>query len=756
MAFTLTKVQQDIFLDRYAIKGFIVDNKDAATALVKNGEMFIRYGQEVQQDESAIEEMWNRVALGVAELETTDKKLWEDNFYKLLYGFAYVPGGRILAALGSGANVTAQNCYVIPSPEDSRHGILDSFREWVEIQSKGGGVGINISSLRPRGEEVKSVNGHSSGPVNWSQLFSFVSKEIIIQGGSRRGAAMIMMNDHHPDIEEFIHAKETPGILEGCNISVCISNAFMEAVKGDKSWDLHWGGKVYRTVQAKDIWNQICEAAWQSGEPGVYFLERANDMANSAYFEQLIATNPCGEQPLGPYGACLLGSLNLDFFMVNDPLSYKKVYFDFDKLADYTKIAVRFNDNIVDLSHYPLPECEDSQKRIRRMGIGVMGLADVLIKQGVRYGSPDAIEFTEKVFKTIAIAAYDASADLAKERGAFPEFSAEYVNRPFIQKLPEWLQTKIQTNGIRNCYLMTQAPTGTIALLSGVNGGIEPYFDFDYQRSDRIGEYDVVSRWASEYASVDRPNYLVIADDVTPEEHVLMQAAAQNWNDSSISKTVNAPNKHSIDDVKAVYLLAWEKGLKSIAYYRDGSRNQQVLNHKKEVVEELITIQHKRRKLPDTRNSKTYRFKIDGQSGYIHVGLYEDGTPGEIFLDMSKAGSSLAGLLDWGATMASFALQHGASIDDIAEKMIGTQFEPSGFTVDPDIPNVTSILDYVGRKLLREFQEGYADYDTYITEVSQELKAANHRKSGILCRDCGREMYRAEGCLKCICGNSKC
>lgn len=744
---TLTETQHKIFLDRYAIKGYIRENRSMVVAGPNNTFM---YGQDIEQDERSVEEMWYRVASGVAARED-NKEGWTKQFYRLLEGFAYVPGGRILAAVGSGSDTTTQNCYVIPSPEDSRKGILKAYSEWVEIQSKGGGVGINISSLRPRGAPVKSVNGTSSGPVNWAQIFAFTSKEIIIQGGSRRGAAMIMMDDSHPDIEEFIHAKETPGVLEGANVSVCISNAFMDAVEKDKSWDLVWGGKVYKTVQARDIWDQICESAWKSGEPGIYFMERANEEANSGYFEELIATNPCGEQPLGPYGACLLGSFNLDFFLINGQ-------FNFPLLSEYTRTAVRFNDNVIDISSYPLPECDDSQKNIRRMGIGVMGLADVLIKMKIRYGSDEALGFTEKVFETIANAAYAESAALARVRGPFPAWAPEYSNRPFIKRLKPEVQEAVARHGVRNCYLMTQAPTGTISLFANVNSGIEPYFDFAYQRSDRIGEYDVVSKWADEYKSENRPDYLVIADDVTPEQHVLMQAAVQKFNDSSVSKTVNAPWHHTVEDVKRTYMLAWSHGLKSIAYYRDGSRNEQVLNHIKddEPVVEVIVPKSFRVKLPDKRHSISYRFKVDGQTGYFHVGLYENGQVGELFIDMSKAGSTLNGLLDWGATMFSYGVQHGADLYDLTDKMVGTQFEPSGFTEDKEIPNVTSILDYIGRKIRRDFIDGYSDYDSYNQEQGVELASQGHSKSGVLCRDCGRDMYRAEGCFKCVCGNSKC
>jgi len=698
----LSDHQQKIFLDRYALPG-----------------------------ETEITQLWHRVAHAVAANDPDHEK----DFYALLYGFRYVPGGRILRAMGSNDTATAMNCYVIPSPEDSRRGIMHSLTEWVEIQSKGGGVGINLSTLRPKGFPVIGVGGESSGPVNWAQPFAFISHSVIIQGGTRRGAAMIMLNDNHPDVFDFIHAKETPGVLEGCNVSVCISDAFMEAVANDKDWDLIWNGEVVRTVPARQLWHEICEAAWKSGEPGIYFMERANKLANSGYFEQLIATNPCGEQPLGPYGACLLGAFNLMSFM-----DLTKKEFKFEELAQYVAIAVRFNDNVIDLARYPLNECQESQQNIRRMGIGVMGLADALLAQEIRYGSREAVEFTEKVFRTIRDAAYEASAKLAIERGPFPKYSPEYLERPFIKSLPEHIRDLIQRHGIRNCYLLTQAPTGTTSLLAGVNSGIEPYFDFAYYRNDRLGTREIRSAWADLYSQKNRPDWLVTAHDLTPEEHIDMQAAAQKYIDSSVSKTVNAPHNDTVENVKRLYTLAYEKGLKSLAYYRDGSRQEQVL-YKTDSPKTFVV--NSRRKLPDERQSITHKFEVGGQKGYLTVGLFEDGTPGELFVHVSKRGSTINGLLDSIAMLTSYALQYGVPLEALVEKMSNTRFEPSGLTSNSEIPMATSLVDYIFRWLGKKFLNG---------------KEANGKVySGELCSECGGIMVAGDGCFTCHdCGHSKC
>ncbi len=726
-------------------------------------------------------EAWSRVAGAVAAHELPGRREhWSQRFFDLMANFRYVPGGRIMAAMGSGAGVTAQNCYVIPSPDDSRAGIMHSLGEWVEIQSKGGGVGVNISSLRPRGELVKGVNGTSSGPVSWAQLFAFVSHDIIIQGGSRRGAAMIMLDVDHPDIFEFIHAKETPGILEGCNISVCLSDAFMESVEKDTDWDLTWKGKVIRTVRARQIWDEICEAAWKSAEPGIYFMERANKEANSGYFETLISTNPCGEQPLGAFGACLLGSFNLAAFVKQGG---DGAYFDFEEFAKFIPAAVRFNDNVVDLSNYPLAECRDSQERIRRMGIGVMGIADVLLHLKLRYGSPEAIEMTGRIYETLRNESYRASVRLAEERGSFPEFVAEkYLERPFIKRLPEDVREGIRQHGIRNCYMLTQAPTGTTSLLAGVNSGIEPYFDFDYLRSDRTGDYSVTSTWADLYGSPERPEWLVAANDIKPEEHVYMQAAAQRFNDSSISKTVNAPESHTVEDVRQIYLLAYHEGLKSTSYYRDNSRSVQVLYHKDKPeaapnAEDAIAAAQAllaskqfagptRRKLGDERQAITHKFRVGEQEGYMTVGLFEDGTPGEIFINVNKQGSTVSGLMDTVAMLTSYALQYGVPLSELISKLKNSRFEPSGPTGNPNIPIATSIIDYVFRWLELKF-EG-ASTGIQQTLIPAELvvpsthtvaanKYSHATSSGVGCPECGEVLFVAEGCLSCRhCGYTKC
>ncbi|GAB6877468.1 adenosylcobalamin-dependent ribonucleoside-diphosphate reductase [Thermaerobacter litoralis] len=544
----LTGIRKTVFLDRYARKG--PDGKPV---------------------ESSPEEMWDRVARAIAEVEEPDRREeWERRFRQALDGFKFVPGGRILAGAGTGNKVTYYNCYVIPSPEDSRKGIMDNVSLMVEIMSRGGGVGVNLSTLRPRGTYVKGVNGTASGPVSWAEVYSTATGSVI-QGGSRRGALMLMLDDDHPDVEEFITVKRDLTKITNANLSVCISDAFMEAVKQDQPWDLKWNGKVYKTVRARDLWELICESAWASGEPGVVFMERVNKRSNTWYCETINCVNPCGEQPLGPWGVCNLGAINLAAFVQDGEL-------DLEGLRETVSIAVRFLDNVIDATEYFFPENEKAQRYgIRRIGLGTMGLADMLIKLGVRYGSEKAFEVCDQVYRLIRDEAYRTSALLAKEKGAFPLFDKEkYLQGWFIQRLPEDIRRLIAEHGIRNGFLLTQAPTGTTSLLAGVSSGIEPVFAFSFKRTDRTGTHivyhELYQKWLDEHPGEPVPDYFVSADQLTPEEHVRMQAVIQQYVDASISKTVNAPREHTVDQVRTLYNLAYELGCKGITYYRDGSR----------------------------------------------------------------------------------------------------------------------------------------------------------------------------------------
>jgi ribonucleoside-diphosphate reductase alpha chain len=511
-----------------------------------------------------LEDSWgqaaDRMARAVAVEE--DEKYYED-YRTMLRDMYFLPGGRAIAVLGTGYALSPYNCFVLPSPEDNIEGIFDSLYRWAKIQARGGGVGINLSSLRPNGSRVVKVNGTSSGVVPWGELFSTVTHKTIQQGGTRRGAGMLMLDISHPDVEEFIDAKRVYSALLGANLSVNVSDSFMDALREDKDWDLHFGGKVYKTLPARELWDKITSAAWASGEPGVVFLDRCNQWSNSHYFEQLIATNPCAEQPGGPYAVCALGSVNL--------VKHRTPADIFDTML----LATRFTDKITDLAYSPFPEIEESQKSIRRMGIGVVGLADYLIQNGYKYDTKEARGFAEEAYKNLAYGAYTGSILLAREKGHFPAYRAgDFLRGKFVGQLPRELTSGIEEHGIRNCFLTSQAPTGTLHKLARVFGsGIEPIYAKDIYINNRLGQFKL---------EVPDSEYLRLSENISPRAHVDMMATVQKYVDSAISKTVNAPSGHSLGDTKEVYDYAWKAGCKSIAYYRDTSRPEQVLSGEEE------------------------------------------------------------------------------------------------------------------------------------------------------------------------------
>jgi len=551
----LDPVQERVFRDRYALK--------AAD------------GAPLERTPAA---MWRRVARAVAAAESTAalERAWAERFEAAMHDFKLVPGGRVLSGAGTGHAVTLFNCFVLPSPEDSRSGILDNLKLVVETIARGGGVGVNLSSLRPRGSSIRTINGKSSGPCAWAELYSVATGDVLQQGGSRRGALMLMLDDWHPDVEEFITVKTDLRRLLHANLSVCISDAFMAAVRDDADWRLTWQGEVQKVVRARALWDRICTAAWQSAEPGLVFIDRVNRENNLGYCETIAGCNPCGEEMLPPWHVCNLGALNLAAFV-------RDGWLDIAALAEHTRVAVRFLDDVIDVTPYFFAENEAAQKGVRRVGLGTMGLADTLIALGVRYGSDESLAVIEQIYRTIRDAAYDASTELAAEKGPFPRLDRErYLERPFVQRLPEEIRAKIAARGIRNGTLLCQPPTGTTSLLAGASSGIEPVYDFRLLRRDRLGEHVIehpaYRAWRTAHPDAALPAYFVTAGELSPEEHVRAQAKIQEFTDASISKTTNAPRTHTVEDVQRLYQLAYEVGCKGITYYRDGSRPA-VLSH---------------------------------------------------------------------------------------------------------------------------------------------------------------------------------
>lgn len=1086
----LDGIRKKVFLDRYALKA-------------EDGSLL----------EQTPQETWKRVAKGIAANEKRkDRAKWEEQFYKIMEDFKFVPGGRILSGAGSGYQVTYFNCFVIPSPKDSRHGILDSLGQLVEIQARSGGVGLNLSSLRPKGARVKKVNGTSSGPVNWATLFSVATHDIVQQGGSRRGATMLMLWDWHPDIEEFITIKQDLTKINGANLSVCISDEFMEAVKNGLDWDLVypdlddprydelWDGdlsgwkaiggktKVYKTVKAKDLWDLICTAAWRSAEPGLHFLGRSNKLGNTWYFEKLLATNPCltsdtwihtdqgarqitdllnkpfiaridgidyksaqegffksgtkpvikittkegyslrltanhriqriagltryvkktewceagslqagdrvilhnhqsniswdgahtkeegyllglligdgtlkvdkailsvwktsskinqlgyqgimtatlhaansvphrkdfigwqpvndrdeyrlslgyvkslakklgmepgnktitpamektssnfyqgllrglydadgsvqgtqakgisirlaqsdlrlletvqrmllrlgivskiyknrrfagikmlpdgkgskkqyitkaqheliisgenllgfydrigfgdsdkseklkkllgsykrmlnkedfaaevqsitpdgvedvfdvqvpginafdangfyshncGEQPLGAWAVCNLGAMNLSAY-VKDYAPGKAGWFDYESFAKDAKIAMRFMDNVIDQTYYFFKENEKVAKDIRRTGLGIMGIGDTLIKMQIKYGSEESLPVIEKIFRTLRDSAYEASADIALEKGAFPKYDKEkYLQGDFIKQLPEKIRNKIAKGGIRNAVLLTIAPTGTTSLVAGVSSGIEPVYEFSFKRKWRGGEdimyHPLYEEWLKEHTGEEKPSYFVSANDLTPSEHVRVQAVAQKYIDSSISKTVNAPNAHTVDDVKTLYMSAYDMGLKGITYMRDGSRQgvlerieqkpKDAAQEAKEPAKPIIPITP-RVPRPLMLTGTTYKAETPVGKMYVTINHNEKDDPFEVFITNGKSGTDVMAMADALGRMISFVLRIHSTVP-ARERMREIVSELSGIggarTVGFGENRVRSLPDAVSKVLAR-------------------------------------------------------
>ncbi len=535
--------------------------------------------------EQTVQDTWRRIAKALSEVETEPKK-WETIFYNALTDFKFLPAGRITAGSGTKRNVTLFNCFVMGVIPDSMSGIFDMLKEAALTMQQGGGIGYDFSTIRPKGSLVKGIAADASGPVSFMDVWDSMCRTIM-SAGSRRGAMMATMRCDHPDIEKFIAAKSDSQKLRMFNLSVLVTDAFMEAVKKGEDWKLIYNNKVYSVIKAADLWDQIMRATYNFAEPGVIFIDRINETNNLSYCEKITATNPCGEQPLPPYGACLLGSINLAK-LVEHPFD-KNAYLDVSQLEDLVSTAVRMMDNVIEVSQFPLEAQKLEAKNKRRIGLGVTGLADALLMVGLRYGSDEAVNKTEKWMKTIARSAYNASINLAEEKGAFPLFDPEkfIVSGNMIQ-MDEDVKKAVNKFGIRNALLTSIAPTGTISLYAGnVSSGIEPVFAYSYTRKvlqndgshveEEVVDY-AVQLWRDKFGNAPFPDFFVSAQNLTPADHVKMQAAAQKWVDSSISKTINCPEDISFDDFKEVYIQAYDTGCKGCTTYRPNEVTGSVLS----------------------------------------------------------------------------------------------------------------------------------------------------------------------------------
>jgi len=743
-----------------------------------------------------VADSWARVAASLAMAERPAKRMEIATlFARALEDHKFLPAGRILAGAGTGRAVTLFNCFVMGTVPDSMDGIFSALREAALTLQQGGGIGYDFSTLRPRGAAVAGVGADASGPVSFMEVWDAMCRTIM-SAGSRRGAMMATLACDHPDIETFIEAKRTSGRLSNFNLSVLVTDAFMTAVANDADWTLQFNGKSYRTLKARALWDQIMRSTYEYAEPGVIFIDRINEQNNLAYCETISATNPCGEQPLPPYGACLLGSINLAR-LVKNPFA-EDAHLDLDALAALTATAVRMLDNAIDVSRFPLDAQRQEAKAKRRIGLGVTGLADALIFCRARYGVPESVTLIRNWLSALSHAAYRASVALAEEKGAFPLFDAgEYLARPHVAALPEDIRERIAAHGIRNALLTSIAPTGTISLLAGnVSSGIEPVFALSYARKvlqpdgskrEETVEDHAVSEFRTRFGKdAALPDYFVNAQTLKPEDHLAVQAAAQPFIDSAISKTINVPASISFEAFKDVYLAAYRDGCKGCTTYRPNDVTGAVLSIAEPVAlpaealiasdepelplplpaprEERGGVVYMTRPLdrPDALMGRTYKIKWleSDHAFYITINDVEkDGRrrPFEIFIN-SKNMEAYAWALAL-TRMISAVFRRGGDVSFVVDELKAI-FDPRGgqWMGGRYVP---SLLAAIGEVIERHMIEiGFLN-SRDVRPTSVIPAAVQLPREGVpahFCPRCGEASFvKLEGCDSCLsCGYSKC
>ncbi|MEM7643742.1 MAG: adenosylcobalamin-dependent ribonucleoside-diphosphate reductase [Pseudomonadota bacterium] len=714
--------------------------------------------------DGTVEATWDRIAKALAAPES-DPAAWEGRFREALDGFRFLPAGRIVAGAGTDRSVTLFNCFVMGTIEDSMSGIFSALREAALTLQQGGGIGYDFSTIRPKGADVQGVAADASGPLSFMDVWDAMCRTIM-SAGSRRGAMMATLRCDHPDVLDFVAAKADPARLRMFNLSVLVTDPFMEAVASDGDWDLIFQGRIFRTLKARDLWNAIMQATYEYAEPGVIFIDRINATNNLAYAETIAATNPCGEQPLPPYGACLLGSVNLAR-LVREPFT-DAARIDEGELAELTATAIRMMDNVVDASRFPLPAQAQEARAKRRIGLGVTGLADALAMCGLRYGSDQAVRATEGWLRRIANAAYGTSAGLAAEKGAFPLFDrAAILAAPMVQRLDPEVRAAIGEHGLRNALLTSIAPTGTISLLAGnVSSGIEPIFAHSYRRkvlqpdgtkTEEVVEDYAVAVWRDLHGDSPLPDHMVSVADLTPSDHVAMQAAAQDWVDSSISKTINVPADIPFEAFKDVYLEAWRTGCKGCTTYRPNEVTGSVLSAEPAPETPKVVQMFDPLDRPGALTGETYKLKWPQSEHALYITINDieiDGRrrPFEIFVN-SKNMEHFAWTVAL-TRMISAVFRRGGDVSFVVEELKAV-FDPRGgaWVQGKYIP---SILAAIGGVIERHMvATGFLSGEGLGLKLDPVPGAT---APGPACPNCGSfELHMAEGCATCgSCGFSKC
>jgi ribonucleoside-diphosphate reductase alpha chain len=750
-------------------------------------------GQPVDQN---LSDTWRRVARSLASAEQ-DSGHWEERFFQALDGFRFLPAGRIIAGAGAERRVTLFNCFVMGEVPDDMEGIFQHLKEAALTMQAGGGIGYDFSTLRPKGAPVKGVGADASGPLSFMDVWDAMCRTIM-SAGHRRGAMMATMRCDHPDIEDFIAAKEDSGRLRMFNLSVLITDPFMQAVKADENWELRFGGRTYRTLKARDLWDRIMRATYAYAEPGVIFIDRINQRNNLHYCETISATNPCGEQPLPPYGACLLGSINLAS-LVSEPFT-PEAKLDEAALADLVPVAVRMMDNVTDVSNFPLDEQRKEALAKRRIGLGVTGLADALIMCRARYGSKEAIALTERWMAAIRRHAYLASTELAREKGPFPLYDADaYLSGESIKDLDDDVRLAIRAHGIRNALVTSIAPTGTISLFAdNISSGLEPVFSFTYnravlmpdgaRRTEEVTDY-AFRLWKQLHGEKPLPDYFVDAQALSPDEHVSMQAAVQKYIDASISKTINCPEEISFEAFRDIYMLAWDSGCKGCTTYRPNDVTGSVLSVKKDETADVDQAElplAPRKETPKPKDAyesggvvymtqpldrpgvlpgQTYKLNWPESDHAIYLTLndiIQDGRrrPFEIFIN-SKNVEHFAWTVAL-TRMISAVFRRGGDVSFVVEELKAV-FDPRGgaWIKGRYVPSILAAIGEVIEKHMIAIGFMADPKNPELEAKRQQIAVGEDRPAGTSMRQCPRcgeaSLARMEGCDTCLsCGHSKC
>jgi len=733
--------------------------------------------------DATVDDTWWRVARALAAVEQ-DPGTWAERFHDAMVDYRFLPAGRILAGAGTGRTVTLHNCFVMGAIDDDMGSIFANLREAALTMQQGGGIGYDFSTLRPRGAPVKGVGADASGPLSFMDVWDAMCRTIM-SAGSRRGAMMATLRCDHPDIEDFIAAKQTPGRLTNFNLSVLITDAYMTAVHNDADWPLVFGGKVFRTVRARELWDKITRATYEYSEPGVIFIDRINSRNNLYYCEQIAATNPCGEQPLPPYGTCLLGSINFAR-LVRAPFT-PDATLDTAALSALAAVAVRMMDNVIEVSKYPVAAQRDEAEQKRRIGLGITGLADALIMCGLRYGSPEAVATTRAWCEAFRDAAVAASIDLAREKGPFPLFDrAKYLAGPTIAALPKTLRDGIAAHGIRNALVTSIAPTGTISLFAdNVSSGLEPVFSFAYTRRVLMPDGTRREEEVSDYAmrlfrtlhGADAPlsAAFVDAQTLTPNDHLVMQAAVQEYVDSSISKTINIPEDFPFAAFADVYLKAYTMGCKGCTTYRPSAARGAVLEIKKETpaatVPAAISYDVPMAR-PETLPGATYKLNWPESDHAIYITVNDiavEESPGrfmrrpfEVFIN-SKNMEHYAWTVAL-TRMISAVFRRGGDVSFVVEELKAV-FDPRGGQW-MNGRYVPSLLAAIGDVIARHMTDiGFmpvvpakVEDSGKVVALKKDGKDGGRDRRFRACPKCGTyALVRQEGCDSCTsCGFSKC